>query len=130
LALNATDPLDAGHRCAADLAMPVEAVADTHDWAAGSARVPVKAVLHGVPGEGRRGQIFGGCVNLARPQRAIGAPKYFDHGILNSAGATRDLALRQPFRGASVRRHERPSQSASVCEPLAVQTCSAFFHPL
>ena len=73
--------------------MPVTAVADTFDRTAGSTGALVQAVLDGVPGKRFADQLLGGGVDLASPQRPIGRREHLDHGLLNSTGPTRNLAL-------------------------------------
>jgi len=81
----------------------------------------------------RSGEFLGGCVNLARPERPFGTRESLDHGCLNAARPTPDLALGLVF-DSGLPASERVSRRAfeSRCRfkrgrflPL-VQECAAW----
>ena len=102
-------------------------MADALDGAGGSAGVLVQAVLGRVPGKRLSGELLGGGVDLAGPQRPVDGGKYPNHCLLNSAGPASDLALELRCRPWSGRK--RADQPMRTCELVVVQTCPyIFFH--
>ncbi len=108
--------------------MPVAAVADPFDRAAGSAGVLMQAVFDGVPGERRSDLFLSGLVDFACSQRPLSRRKHADHCFLNSAGSPSELALRLDGRRWFGRK--RPGQQVRARKTVAVQTCPVFFHSI
>jgi hypothetical protein len=74
--------------------MAVAAMTDSLHRAVGPPGVLVQAVLDSVPAERHSDQFLGGGVDLARSERPISSHEHADYGILNSARAGPQLALR------------------------------------